>query len=153
MFNNPIDKHAMKIVKGDETVIHWPRKFCRIAWYFLGRRINVEVICRRWHCKQLCGGMEVPCQLQFNCSNKEHVKRLKELLNLYLLKFSVQFVKRTSQFTLSWINGLVYKLHPRFLTQNLSKKGAAYTQVFMVCELWTYKWNKGSSSVGRALQR
>ena len=28
----------------------------------------------------------------------------------------------TSQFTLSEINGLVYKPHPRFLTQNLSKK-------------------------------
>ena len=37
------------------------------------------------------------------------------------LRFSVQFVT-TSQFTLSERNGLVYKLHPQFLAQNLSKK-------------------------------
>ena len=37
-------------------------------------------------------------------------------------RFSVQFVTKTSHFTLTEINGLVYKPHPRFLTQNLSKK-------------------------------
>ena len=36
-FNNPMDKHAVKAVKGDETVSHLPRKFSRIAWYFLAR--------------------------------------------------------------------------------------------------------------------
>ena len=56
----------------DETVAHLPREFSRIAWYFLARR--------RRHCKQLCGGMEIPCQLEFNCSNKAQMKRLKELL-------------------------------------------------------------------------
>ena len=35
---------------------------------------------------------------------------------------SVQYVTTTSQFTLSERNGLVYKPHPRFLAQNLSKK-------------------------------
>ena len=81
-FNNPMDKHAVKVVKGDETVSHLPREFSQIAWYFLGRsgEISVEVIGRRRHCKQLCGGMEIPCQLEFNCSSKEQMKRLKELL-------------------------------------------------------------------------
>ena len=81
-FNNPMDKHAVKVVKGDETVGHLPREFSRIAWYFLGRsgEISVEVIGRRRHCKQLCGGMEILCQLEFNCSSKEQMKRLKELL-------------------------------------------------------------------------
>ena len=37
-------------------------------------------------------------------------------------RFSVQFVTPTSQFTPSEGNGLVYKPHPRFLAQNLSKK-------------------------------
>ena len=56
-FNNPMNKHAVKVVKGDETVGHLPREFSRIAWYFLGRsgEISVEVIGRRRHCKQLCG--------------------------------------------------------------------------------------------------
>ena len=63
-FNNPMDKHGVKVVKGDKTVGHLPREFSRVAWYFLGRsgEISVEVIGRRRHCKQLCGGMEVPCQ-------------------------------------------------------------------------------------------
>ena len=78
-FNNPMDKHAMK---NDETVGHLPREFSRIAWYFLARsgEISVEVIGRRRRCKQLCRGMEILCQLEFNCSNKAQMKRLKELL-------------------------------------------------------------------------
>ena len=81
-FNNPMDKHAVKVVKDDETVSHLPREFSRIAWYFLAcsGEISVEVIGRRRHCKQLCRGMEIPCQLEFNCSNKAQMKRLKELL-------------------------------------------------------------------------
>ena len=84
-FNNPMDKHAVKVVKDDETVGHLPREFSRIAWYFLARsgEISVEVIGRRRHCKQLCGGMEIPCQLEFNCSNKVQMKRLKELLAVF----------------------------------------------------------------------
>ena len=81
-FNNPMDKHAVKVVKDDETVGHLPREFSRIAWCFLARsgEISVEVIGRRRHCKQLCRGMEILCQLEFNCSNKAQMKRLKELL-------------------------------------------------------------------------
>ena len=79
-----MDKHAVKVVKDDETVGHLPCEFSRIAWYsfFLARsgEISVEVIGRKRHCKQLCGGKEIPCQLEFNCSNKAQMKRLKELL-------------------------------------------------------------------------
>ena len=48
-FNNPMDKHAVKVVKDDETVGHLPCKFSRIAWYVLARsgEISVEVIGRR----------------------------------------------------------------------------------------------------------
>ena len=76
-FNNTMDKHAVKVVKGDEKVGHLPRKFSRILWYFLAHsgEISVEVIgCRR------CGRMELPCQLDFNFSNKVQMKLLKELL-------------------------------------------------------------------------
>ena len=81
-FNNPTDKHAVKAIKGDKTVGHLPPEFSRVAWYFLGRsgEISVEVIGRGQHYKQLCGGMKVPCQLEFNCSNKGQIKRLKKLL-------------------------------------------------------------------------
>ena len=67
-----MDKHAVKVVKG-----HLPRKFSRIAWYFLARggEMSVKEIGRR-----RCREMEVPCQLEFNCSNKVQIKFLKELL-------------------------------------------------------------------------
>ena len=76
-FNNTMEKHAMKVVKGDEMVGHLPRKFCRIVWYFVARsgEISVEVISRRRR-----GRMEVPWQLEFNFSNKVQMKLLKELL-------------------------------------------------------------------------
>ena len=78
----------MKVVKGDETVVHWPHKFYQKVWYFRGLsgEIIIEVTGLKRHCKQLCRAMEVRCQLEFNCSNKEQMKRLKELVNLYLLK-------------------------------------------------------------------
>jgi len=63
-FHNPMDKQAVKVVKGDETVGHLAHKFSKIEWYFLGcsEEISVEVIGQRQHRKQLCGGMEVLCQ-------------------------------------------------------------------------------------------
>ena len=36
-FNNTMDKQVVKVVKGDETVGHLPRKFSRIVWYFLAQ--------------------------------------------------------------------------------------------------------------------
>ena len=76
-FNNTMDKHAVKVVKGDETLGHLPCNFSRIVWYFLARsaEISVEVIGRR-----RCGRMEVPWQFEFNSSNKVKMKLLKELL-------------------------------------------------------------------------
>ena len=75
----------MKVVKSNETVGHLPCEFSRIAWYFFIRsgEISVEVIGLVQHCKQQCGGMEIPCQLELpvNCSlNKVQMKGLKELL-------------------------------------------------------------------------
>ena len=35
--NNTIDKHAVKVVKGNQPVGHLPRKFSQIVWYFLAR--------------------------------------------------------------------------------------------------------------------
>ena len=44
-----MDKQAVTVVKGDETVGHLPRKFSRLVWHFLARsgEISVEVIGRR----------------------------------------------------------------------------------------------------------
>ena len=48
-FNNTMDKQAVKVETGDETVGHLPRKFSQIVWYFLAcsGEISVEVIGRR----------------------------------------------------------------------------------------------------------
>ena len=48
-FNSTMDKHAVKVAKGDETVGHLPRKFSRTGWNFLAcsGEISVEVISRR----------------------------------------------------------------------------------------------------------
>ena len=65
--NNPIDKYVVKVVKGDETVRHLSHKFSQITQYFLecSGEIGFEVI---GHIQ--CGGLEVQCQLEFNCSNE-----------------------------------------------------------------------------------
>ena len=79
---NEADKFAMKVVKNNKIVGHLPREYLRTLWYFIarGRKICVEVTGRRSHCKQLCGGMEMPCRLVFSCSSKVKINRLKELL-------------------------------------------------------------------------
>ena len=62
-FNNPMDKHAVKLVNGDETVGHLSRKFSPRMQYFLAcsGEISFEVIGHKQ-----CGGLEVQCQLEFN---------------------------------------------------------------------------------------
>ena len=69
--------HVYKDVPG-----HLPCEYSRILWYFIARcgKICVEVTGRRRHCKQLCGGMEIPCRLVFTSSSKAKVNRFKELL-------------------------------------------------------------------------
>ena len=37
-----MDKHAVKVVKGDGTVVHLPYKFYQKVWYFLG--LSGEII-------------------------------------------------------------------------------------------------------------
>ena len=65
-FNNPMDKHAV-VVKDNETVSHLSRKFSQMTQYFLARsgEIGFEVIGHKQ-----CGGLEVECQLEFNCSTE-----------------------------------------------------------------------------------
>ena len=84
-FNNPMDKHAVKVVGGNETLGHLPREFSRIAWYFLASsgEINVEVIGRRRHCKQLCGEME---------SSFRRIMRLLPVFTLTQKKYLPKFV-------------------------------------------------------------
>ena len=66
-FNNPMDKHTVKVVKGDETGGHLSHKFSHVTQYFLPRsgEIGFEVIGHKQY-----GGLEVQCQLEFNCSNE-----------------------------------------------------------------------------------
>ena len=78
-FDNRFDKFAVKVLNCEETVGHLPRE---CSWYFLARggSICVEVSGHRRHCKQLCGGMEIPCRVKFTCSRKAMLNRLKDLL-------------------------------------------------------------------------
>ena len=68
-FNNPMDKQAVKVVKGNETVGHLSRKLSQTTQYFLARseEIGFEVIGHKQ-----CGGYEVQCQLEFNCSKRKY---------------------------------------------------------------------------------
>ena len=70
-FGNEADKFAMKVVKNNEIVGSLPREYSRTLWCFnaSGGKIYVEVTGPRRHCKQLCGGMEIPCRLVFSCSS------------------------------------------------------------------------------------
>ena len=71
-FDKHMEKHAVKVVLSNRMVSHLPHEFIRTAWYFLAcsGKISVEVIGCRWYCKQLCRGMEIPCQKEFNYSKK-----------------------------------------------------------------------------------
>ena len=81
-FDNHFDKFAVKVLNDEETVGHLPHEYSRIACYFLARggSISVEVSSHCRHCKQLCGGMEIPCRVKFTCSRKAMLNRLKDLL-------------------------------------------------------------------------
>ena len=80
-FGNEADKFAVKVVKNNEIFGHLPREYSQTLWYFIacGGKICVEVTGHRHHCKQLCGGMEIPCRLVFSCLSKVKINRLKEL--------------------------------------------------------------------------
>ena len=82
-FGNQFDKSAIKVLNGEQTVGHLPRECSRIVWHFLahGGSITLEVTGCRPHCKQLRGGMEIPCCVRFSCSRKATINRLKDLLN------------------------------------------------------------------------
>ena len=79
---NEVDKFAVKVVKNNEIVDQLAREYLRTLWYFIARggKICVEVTGRRPHCKQLCGGMEIPCWLVFSMSSKVKINHLKEPL-------------------------------------------------------------------------
>jgi len=81
-FDNCFDRFAVKVVNKGETLSHLPREFSKIAWCFLARGglISVEVTSRRQCCKQLCGGMEIPCVVTLSCSRKATLSHLKDLL-------------------------------------------------------------------------
>jgi len=42
-FDNPMYKHAVKVVLGNKTVGHLPHEFSRIAWYFLAHSGEITV--------------------------------------------------------------------------------------------------------------
>ena len=81
-FGSQFNKFAIKVLNGEETVGHLACEYSRIAWYFLARggSITLEVTGHCRHCKQLCGGMEIPCCDTFSCSRKATINCLIDLL-------------------------------------------------------------------------
>ena len=77
--DNAVDKFAVRVVKNNETVGHLLCKYLRILWYLIARggKKCLEVTGRIRHCKQLCGGMEIPCRMVFSCSTKVKIDRLR----------------------------------------------------------------------------
>ena len=73
-----MDKHTVKVVKGNETVGHLSCKFSQIAWYFIAHFVEKSVL--KWSVADDIVSMEIPYQLEFNCSNIVQMKHLKELL-------------------------------------------------------------------------
>ena len=94
--DNEVDKFAGKVVKNNEIVGQFPREYSRILWYFIacGEKICVELTGRRRHCRQLCGGLEIPCRLVFSCSSKVKINRLKELVESKIRGINTQRHKR-----------------------------------------------------------
>ena len=65
---------------------HLPSECFLVASYFLkrGGKITVEVKDRRRRRKQLCGGMEVVCWVEFSSTDEAIMKRLKEIMTAKL---------------------------------------------------------------------
>ena len=61
--------------------------------------------------------------MSINTSTESNDQRQVSICLIFIYwRFSVQFMTPTSQFTPFESNDLVYRLHPRFLTQNFGKK-------------------------------
>lgn len=71
-FSNQFHEFAVKVLNGEEIVGHLPCKYSSIVGNFLahGGSITLKVTGHRQHCKQICGGMEIPCCVTFSCSRK-----------------------------------------------------------------------------------
>ena len=65
--NNYVDKHAVAVCRGDETVGHVPREISKVSWHFIlhGGQIQCVVLGPRRHSHE-AGGMEVPCTMAFS---------------------------------------------------------------------------------------
>ena len=66
--NNAVDKFAAKVVKNSETVGHLLCEYSQILWYLI-------IACGGKNCKQLCGGMGIPCRLVFSSSTRVKIDR------------------------------------------------------------------------------
>ena len=99
-FGNQFDKFAIKVLNDEQTVGHLPREYSRIAWYFLARGVSItlEVTGRRLHCKQLCGGMEIPCCVRFSCSRKATINREQRRCNGKKCKLEISLYSSSMAF-------------------------------------------------------
>ena len=113
---------------------HLPREYSRIVWYFLARggSISVESSSHRWQCKQLCGGLEIPCWVTFTFSRKATLNRLKAHLKVLLKANLWHGVQMFSQ--ISRIPDLIQKLW--------AKRCGLYAGVYgtSICFVWEILW-------------
>ena len=76
---NKADKFAVKVVKNNKIVRPFTSRVLVnfVVFYRTWRKDMRDSTSRRRHCKQLCGGMEIPCWSVFSCLIKVKINRLK----------------------------------------------------------------------------
>ena len=122
---------------------HLTREYSRIAWYFLARggSISVEASSHCRHCKQLCGGMGIPCWVTFTCSRKATSNWLKVLLKVVIyanVRHGVQMFSHISRI-------------PDLIRKFWAKKCGLYASVYSTLAILSdlsvlgYKFERGKT--------
>ena len=109
---------------------HLPREYSRIAWYFLARggSISVESSSHRRQCKQLCGGMEIPCWVTFTFSRKATLNRLKALLKVLMFS-QISCIPDLIQKIWAKRCGLYATVYGNFVAASTNRGGSTFDAV------------------------
>lgn len=80
-FNNPYDKYAVAVKRGQKTVGHIPREISKTVAFFIkhGGILTCSVLSEQHRHSEIAGGLEIPCQLKFS-AQPAMIEKLKTLL-------------------------------------------------------------------------
>lgn len=79
--NNPYDKYAVAVKKGQITVGHVPREISKTVAFFIkhGGIVVCKVMSSQHRHSEIAGGLEIPCMIRFT-ADRAMIERLKSLL-------------------------------------------------------------------------